>query len=116
MIQPMNDRLLVQRLEGHGIERVTDGGIIIPATTEAKARTKADTFRARVLAVGPGRVLDSGVRVPVDVQPGEDVIVETWRDDTSNSLYTGDTGVEPGQLFIGVDDVVCVVGPEVRVG
>jgi len=116
MIQPINDRLLVQRLEGHGIERVTDGGIIIPATTEAKAKTKADTFRARILAVGPGKMLPSGVRQPIDASPGEDVIVETWADNAEHSLYTGSPGMEPGQLFIGVEDVVCVIGPDVRVG
>lgn len=116
MIQPLNDRILVKRLEGHGVERVTDGGIIIPATTEAKAKTKADTFRARVLAVGPGRVLESGGRHPVGVEPGEDVVVETWADSAEHTLYTGAPGLGPLELFISPDDVVCVVGQDVRVG
>lgn len=116
MIQPMNDRILVKRLEGHGIERVTEGGIILPATMHAKHKTKADTFRARVLAVGPGKVDGNGVRQPIDVEPGEDVIVETWRDDASNSLYTGDVALGDHELFIGPDDVVCVIGPETKVG
>lgn len=61
-VRPLNDRVLVTRLES---EAVSPGGIIIPE----KARTKST--RAKVVAVGPGRRLDNGKRVEPLVKPGD---------------------------------------------
>jgi co-chaperonin GroES (HSP10) len=99
-VTPLRDLILVERLEGHGIEHVTKGGIIIPATTEARAKTKGDTFRARVIA--------KGREAPHDLYVGEVVIVFTWADGDGSKLYTG---VEIGRhrLFIEPKDIVCVV-------
>jgi len=44
------------------------GGIIIPDTAKEKPQ------QAEVRAVGNGKLLDSGERVPVDVQPGDRIL------------------------------------------
>lgn len=104
-IKPLRDFLLVERLEGHGVERVTKGGIVIPATNEARAKTKNDYFRARVIAVGPD------VKDPPNPET-EHVLVYTWAGD--ETLYTG---IHAGRnrLFIRPDDIVCAVDAEADV-
>jgi chaperonin GroES len=65
-IKPLADRILVKRVEP---DETTRGGIVIPDTA------KEEQQEAEVVAVGPGRVSDSGKRVPVDVKKGNRVLV-----------------------------------------
>jgi co-chaperonin GroES (HSP10) len=102
---PTGNKILVRRLEGHGIETVTKGGIILPATREKSVRTKADFFRARVEALGP-----EAARLMPDLAPGEDVLVYTYSG-TAESVFTG-TDAKGAGLFIEPDDVLCVVEGE----
>lgn len=90
--------VLVERLEGHGIERVTPGGIVIPATAERRPTTKADTYRARVLAVGP--------EAARELTPGTEVIVHTWHA-SGDKLYSG-VGTDYGTL-VALEDIVCAL-------
>lgn len=109
-IRPIGDNVLVERLEGHGIERVTKGGIVIPATCEAKAKTKNDVFRARVLAVGP-----DAKEVRDAVSEGFDhVLVYAWRGDSGQGLYTG-TPLGRDRLFIKPDDIIVALAEEAHV-
>lgn len=64
-IRPLDDRVVVQPMEA---EEKTAGGIVLPDT--AKERPQ----RGKVLAVGPGRLLDSGERAAVSVAVGDEVI------------------------------------------
>jgi len=64
-VRPLHDRLLVRRLEPKETAR---GGIIIPDTAKEKP------MEGKVLAVGNGRVLDSGKRLPVDVKVGDRIL------------------------------------------
>lgn len=80
-IKPLHDHVLVKRSEADDISK---GGIYIPEN--AKERP----MRGEVLAVGAGRVLDTGVRVPVAVEPGNIVLFSRYagssvepRDDTT---------------------------------
>ncbi|MDH3818553.1 MAG: co-chaperone GroES, partial [Myxococcales bacterium] len=50
-IRPLHDRILVKRVKE---EETTKGGIIIPDTAKEKP------IEAKVVAVGTGRILDSG--------------------------------------------------------
>lgn len=63
-VRPMDDRLLVEAAEA---EEVTSGGIVLPDTAQEKPQ------RGKVLAVGPGRLLDSGERGDMDVKVGDEV-------------------------------------------
>jgi chaperonin GroES len=68
-IKPLEDRIVVRPLEA---ETVTASGLVIPDT--AKERPQ----EAEVIAVGPGRVDDSGKRIPVDVSVGDKVIFSKY--------------------------------------
>jgi chaperonin GroES len=64
-IRPLDDRIVVEPLEA---EEKTAGGILLPDTAKQKPT------RGRVLAVGPGKLLDTGVRAKVSVIAGDEVI------------------------------------------
>lgn len=65
-LRPLEDRVVVKRIEEQ--EEVQRGGIIIPDT--AKERPQ----EGEVVAVGPGRMLENGTRVPMEVKVGDRVI------------------------------------------
>jgi len=61
-IKPLHDRIIVKAADK---EQVTAGGIILPDAAQEKPQ------RGEVLAVGPGKTLDSGTVAPVDVKIGD---------------------------------------------
>ncbi len=64
-LQPLDDRIVVKRLDA---EEKTAGGIILPDNAKEKPQ------RGEVIAVGPGKLLDSGKRVSPDVKAGDKVL------------------------------------------
>jgi chaperonin GroES len=66
-IRPLHDRVLIKRLESD--EEQVRGGIIIPDTAKEKPQ------EAEVVAVGPGKIQDSGERQAMDVKAGDRVLV-----------------------------------------
>ncbi len=64
-IQPLDDRILVQRIEN---EDRTDSGIIVPEQAQEKPQ------RGVVRAVGPGKVGESGERVEPQVSEDDTVL------------------------------------------
>lgn len=64
-ITPLYDRILVQRLEE---EEQKVGGIIIPDTAKEKPQ------QGKVIAVGAGKVLESGERQKPDLAAGDKVL------------------------------------------
>ena len=68
-VRPLHDRLIIQRLE-EGEQKV--GGIIIPDTAKEKPQ------QAQVIAVGSGRILENGTRVPLAVKAGDKVLLGKW--------------------------------------
>jgi len=68
-IRPLNDRLLVKRLEE---ETMTAGGIIIPDSAKEKPA------EGEVVAVGPGKVADNGERVALQVKEGDMVLFSKY--------------------------------------
>jgi chaperonin GroES len=65
-VRPLRDRVLVRRFEAQE-QRI--GGIIIPDTAKEKP------LQAKVVAVGTGRVTDDGKTIPVEVKPGDEVLI-----------------------------------------
>jgi chaperonin GroES len=63
--RPLGDRVLVQRLEE---EEKTASGIYIPDVAREKMN------RGRVLAVGSGRLEESGVRIPLELEVGDVIL------------------------------------------
>jgi chaperonin GroES len=64
-IRPLHDRVVVRRMEE---ERTTAGGIVIPDTATEKP------VRGEVIAVGNGKILDTGEVRPLDVKVGDKVL------------------------------------------
>ncbi|WP_086931005.1 co-chaperone GroES [Agarilytica rhodophyticola] len=64
-IRPLHDRVVVRRKEE---EETTAGGIVLPGSAKEKPN------QGVVVAVGSGRVLDSGETRPVDVKEGDIVV------------------------------------------
>lgn len=94
-IQPLHDRLVV---EASDKEEVSAGGIILPNAAQEKP------MRGKVLAVGPGKQLDSGALAPIDVKKGETVLY---------GKYGGTEVTVDGKdyVILRADDILGVVEP-----
>jgi chaperonin GroES len=68
-IRPLNDRILVQRLEQ---EEKTSGGIIIPDSAKEKPA------EGKIVAVGNGKLDDAGKRVAMEVKVGDRVLFSKY--------------------------------------
>jgi chaperonin GroES len=64
-IRPLHDRVVVRRMEE---ERTSAGGIVIPDSATEKP------IQGEIIAVGNGKVLDSGESRPLDVKVGDRVL------------------------------------------
>jgi chaperonin GroES len=64
-INPLDDRVVVRTNEA---EETTAGGIVLPDAAQEKPQ------RGTVLAVGPGRLLDSGERATISVEVGDEIL------------------------------------------
>ena len=67
-IRPLGDRVVVQAMT----QETSKSGIIIPDTAKEKPT------QGKVVAVGPGRTLESGKVVPMDIQVGDTVLFGKW--------------------------------------
>jgi len=92
-VQPLGDKILVKRLEA---EEKTKGGIVLPDSAKEKPR------EGKVLAVGPGKVLEDGKRSTMQVKKGDRILF--------NSYAGTEIKVDGDELLImGEDDVLAVV-------
>ena len=66
MIRPLQDRVLIKRVETK--EEEIRGGIVIPDSAKEKPQ------EGEVVAVGDGKVLDSGTKVEMSVKPGDRIL------------------------------------------
>ena len=64
-IKPLGERVVVKVLES---EEKTKSGIVLPDTAKEKPQ------KGTVLAVGPGKVLDNGQKLPLEVKVGDKVL------------------------------------------
>ncbi len=64
-IRPLHDRVIVRRMEE---ERTSAGGIVIPDTATEKP------MQGEVIAVGNGKITDSGELRPLDVKAGDKIM------------------------------------------
>jgi chaperonin GroES len=65
-VRPLHDRLIVERIEEEGEQKV--GGIIIPDTAKEKPQ------QGKIIAAGKGKLKDDGSVTPLDVQAGDTVL------------------------------------------
>ena len=92
-VRPLGDKILVKRVEA---EKKTKGGIVLPDTAKEKPA------EGKVLAVGAGKLLDSGERAAFQVKKGDRIIF---------SSYAGSEITVDGEelLVMGEEDVLAVV-------
>jgi chaperonin GroES len=93
-LHPLHDRIIV---ETAAKEEKSAGGIILPDSAQEKPH------RGTVLAVGPGKTLDSGTKAPVDVKPGDVVLYGKY---SGTEVNVGDKDY----TIIRADEVLAVVG------
>ncbi|MEA2065392.1 MAG: co-chaperone GroES [Patescibacteria group bacterium] len=72
-IKPLNDNVIVK---GISEDEVTKSGIILPDTIDKERPEKGE-----VIAVGPGKMLDSGNRATISVEKGQKVIFKKYGPD-----------------------------------
>jgi chaperonin GroES len=92
-IKPLEDRIVIKQVEA---EQTTASGLVIPDSAKEKPQ------EGEVVAVGPGRVSDSGTRIPLDVAVGDIVIYSKF----------GGTEVKVGgddYLVLSARDILAVV-------
>jgi chaperonin GroES len=65
VIRPLDDRVVIEPLEA---EEKTAGGIVLPDTAKEKPQ------QGKVIAVGPGKLLDDGTRAKPVVAKGDRVL------------------------------------------
>lgn len=68
-IRPLGEKILVKRVEK---EEKTASGIFLPETAKEKPQ------QAKVVAVGDGKLLESGERAPFQVKAGDTIILGKW--------------------------------------
>jgi chaperonin GroES len=92
-LKPLGDRVIVKRVKE---EEKTKGGIIIPDTAKEKP------IEGEVIAVGEGKLLDSGEKIPLEVKKGDRVLF---------GKYAGTEVKIDGEehLIMREDDVIAIV-------
>lgn len=93
-IQPLGDRIVVER---DTAEAVTSGGIYLPETTKNKPS------RGTVLAVGDGRLMKDGTRLPLQLSVGDHVFFVSYAPEEFKV-----NGKEV--LLMREEDVIAVIG------
>lgn len=93
-LKPLHDRIIVEAAEK---ETKTASGIILPDSAQEKP------LRGTVLAVGPGKMLDSGKLAPIEVAVGDTVLY---------GKYSGTEVTIDGSDFVILrsDDVLAILG------
>ena len=92
-IRPLNDRILVQRIEA---EQKTAGGILIPDNAKEKPA------EGKVIAVGSGKIIEDGNRRTLEVKVGDRIIFGKW-----SGTEVKIDGVE--QLLVKEDEVLAIM-------
>ncbi|MHA2620548.1 MAG: co-chaperone GroES [bacterium JZ-2024 1] len=92
-LKPLGDHIVIKVVDQTG---VTESGIVIPDVAKEKPTV------GEVIAVGPGRLLEDGRRVPPEVKPGQRVLF---------SKYAGNEFKHKGEewLVLREDDILAIV-------
>jgi chaperonin GroES len=92
-IQPLGDRAVIKPLEA---EEKTKGGIVLPDTAKEKPQ------EGKIVAVGKGKVLESGKVEPLEVKVGDIVLY---------GKYSGTEITKDGEeyLIVKAEDILAIV-------
>lgn len=93
-IKPLGDRILIKQLEA---EEKTKGGIVLPDTAKEKPQ------EGKVIAVGPGKVLESGKIQEPGVKVGDKVLYGKY----SGTEVSTKSGEE--YIIIKEEDILAII-------
>jgi chaperonin GroES len=93
-LKPLADRVIVKP---NAREETTRSGIVLPDTAKEKPQ------EGTIVAAGPGRVLEDGTRVPLDVKVGDNVLYAKY----AGTEYK--IGTEE-HLILRETDILAIVG------
>ncbi|MDO9574256.1 MAG: co-chaperone GroES [Candidatus Contubernalis sp.] len=91
-LRPLGDRVIIKLVE---VEEKTAGGILLP--DKAKERPT----EAEVVAVGTGRILNDGQKVPMHVKVGDRIVISKY---AGTEFKVDDTDY----LILREDDILAV--------
>jgi chaperonin GroES len=92
-VRPLSDKILLKRVEA---ESKTKSGIVLPETAKEKPK------RGTVIAVGDGKLLDSGERAKFQVKKGDEVIFASY---AGTEIKVGDEEL----LVLSEDEVLAII-------
>ena len=93
-LQPLGDRVVIKPKTR---EETTKGGIVLPDTAKEKPQ------EGSIVAAGPGRVMEDGTRVPLDVKVGDNVLYAKY----AGTEYKVD---DEELLILKETDILAIVG------
>ena len=94
MLKPLGDRVMIEVAQE---EEKTIGGIVLASAAKEKPQT------GTVIAVGEGRILDNGTKVPTEVETGNTVMFEKYSG--TEVKYEGND-----YLIVSAKDIIAIVG------
>jgi chaperonin GroES len=92
-VLPTHDRVLIELVEG---EEIAQGGIVLPDAAKEKSN------KGVVIAVGPGKTLDSGNLAPISVEPGVTVLFGRY-------ATTKVKGTDKKLVLVKDEDILAVI-------
>lgn len=93
-VRPLGDKIIVKRVEA---QEKTASGIFLPESAKEKPQ------EAKVIALGDGKVLDSGERAAFQVKKGDTVLLSKW-----GGAELKIDGNE--YIIVTEDDILAIVG------
>lgn len=90
-LQPLTDHLIVKPFK----QEKTDSGIILPEEAQEKGK-------GEVLAIGPGRTVDNGTKLELNVKVGDKVI---YREYSGDKMKTSDGEV----ILLTESDILAII-------
>lgn len=91
-LKPLGDRVIIKVLEK---EEKTSAGIVLPDKAKEKPQ------EGEVKAVGPGRILDDGTKVQMEIKVGDKVVFSKY---AGTEIKIGDEEY----LILRQDDILAV--------
>lgn len=72
-IKPLGDHIVVKLVKE---EEVTASGLFLPDTLDKEKKAEGE-----VIAVGPGKMLESGTRAAMEINVGDRILIKKWGGD-----------------------------------
>lgn len=95
-LKPLGNRVVIKR-SSHSVSK---GGILLPETAQEKPKT------GEIIAVGPGKTLENGQLVPMQVKVGDKVLFSTYAGSSVNVQDQSDDEI----LVMSEDDILAIIG------